>query len=198
MRISSREKKTRQQPRQRRRAAFLHHRRLTKSEVNYTPQANLSALGPRLRHRLPFSAAACLRVAQGQLPRRCQHTSPTARARANKHNTMTSQRSTTLAVLGLLAGFVDVDAFRLIPASTGVVSSSLARAQQQRSAVSSRGASTGRTWSSPRSGLTMSSPAVGSDLRATEELEDKPSRASVMDELDAILGDVKMVSRGRS
>lgn len=40
----------------------------------------------------------------------------------------------------------------------------------------------------------MSSPAVGSDLPATEELEDKPSRASVMDELDAILGDVKTVS----
>lgn len=106
---------------------------------------------------------------------------------------MTCQRnSTTLAVLGLLAGFVNVDAFRLIPSSPGVVSSSLARAQ---SAVVGREASTRtrRTWQSPR-GLTMSSPAVGSDLPATEELEDKPSRASVMDELDAILGDVKTVS----
>ena len=102
-------------------------------------------------------------------------------------------RSTTLAVLGLLAGFVNVDAFRLAPASPAVVSSSLARAQQ--SAVASREASTRGTWRSA-SGLTMSSPAVGSDLPATEELEDKPSRASVMDELDAILGDVKMVSRG--
>jgi len=47
-----------------------------------------------------------------------------------------------------------------------------------------------RVW---RGGLAMSTPAVG-DIAATEEVEDKPSRASVMDELDAILGDAKMVS----
>lgn len=110
---------------------------------------------------------------------------------------MTSQRSTTLAVLGLLAGFVNVDAFRMIPASPGVVSSSLARAQQQSAVASREAASTTRgTWRSAARGLTMSSPAVGSDLPATEELEDTASRASVMDELDAILGDAKMVSRG--
>lgn len=105
---------------------------------------------------------------------------------------MTSQRSTTLAILGLLAGFVNVDAFSLVPASPGVASSPLARAQQ--SAVLSRGASTARTWRSAR-GLTMSTPAVGSDHVATEDLEDRPSRASVLDELDDILGDMKMVSR---
>lgn len=108
---------------------------------------------------------------------------------------MTS-RSTTLAVLGLLAGFVNVDAFHLIPpGAPGAASSSLARAQQQQqqpSPVVIREASTKRGWQS-RGGLTMSTPAVG-DIAATEEVEEKPSRASVMDELDAILGDVKMVS----
>lgn len=108
--------------------------------------------------------------------------------------TMTSQRSTTLAVLGLLAGFVNVDAFRMAPATPRVVSSSLAR--EQTSAVR-REASTrsSRTWQTAR-GLKMSSAsAVGSDVSATEELDDTPSRASVMDELDAILGDVQLVRR---
>jgi len=103
---------------------------------------------------------------------------------------MTSQRSTTLAVLGLLAGFVNVDAFRLVPALPGVVSSSVTRAQQ--SAVASREAS---TWRSARGLTMMTSAAELSDLPATEGLEDNPSRAGVMEELDAILGDVKMVSR---
>lgn len=104
---------------------------------------------------------------------------------------MTS-RSTTLAVLGLLAGFVNVDAFRLIPAAPGAASSSLTRAQQQQSSpVASRGAST--RWQT-RGGLSMSTPAIGDIAATDEEVEDKPSRASVMDELDAILGDAKMVS----
>lgn len=110
---------------------------------------------------------------------------------------MTS-RSTTLAVLGLLAGFVNVDAFHLIPAAApgGAASSSLARAQQQQSPIASREASTRRRgWQSRGGGLAMSTPAVG-DIAAPEEVEEKPSRASVMDELDAILGDAKMVSGG--
>lgn len=115
---------------------------------------------------------------------------------------MTSQRSTTLAVLGLLAGFVNVDAFRMAPATPRVVSSSLARAQTSAAAAVRREASTrsSRTWQTAR-GLKMSSAsAVGSDVSATEELDDssKPSRPSVMDELDAILGDVKMVSHDSS
>lgn len=106
---------------------------------------------------------------------------------------MTSQRSTTLAVLGLLAGFVNVDAFRMAPAAPRVVSSSFARAQT--SAVLHEASTRTRTWQTTR-GLKMSSAsALGSDLSATEELDDKPSRASVMDELDAILGDAQVLRR---
>lgn len=105
---------------------------------------------------------------------------------------MTNQRNTgTLAVLGLLAGFVNVDAFGLIPAAPGAVKSSLGR-EQTSSRVMNRESSNRGTWLSMSSSVS----AVGNDIPATrEDLDDKPSRASVMDELDAILGDVKLVSR---
>lgn len=105
---------------------------------------------------------------------------------------MTSRSSTALAVLGLLAGFVNVDAFSLIPAAPGAVSSSLTRAK---TAVASRERPARNTWRA-RHGLSMSSTssAVENAGAATGEVDDSaPPRASVMDELDAILGDVQQV-----
>ncbi|CAM9234416.1 unnamed protein product [Laminaria digitata] len=100
---------------------------------------------------------------------------------------MTAQRgTTTLAVLGLLAGFVDVDSFRMAPVPVVVSSSVPARAQA--SAVCRRKGSS--AWRTAHRGLSMSSLSALDDL-ATEELGKKASRASVMDELDAILGDVQ-------
>lgn len=105
---------------------------------------------------------------------------------------MTAQRgSTTLAVLGLLAGFVDVDSFRMAPVPGAVSSSAPARVRA--SAVCKREASS--AWRTAHRGLSMSSLSALDDLSATEELGEKASRASVMDELDAILGDVKTVSK---
>lgn len=106
---------------------------------------------------------------------------------------MTGQRNTgTLAVLGLLAGFVNVDAFGLIPAAPGAVKASLSREQTPTRVMNRDSASKRGTWLSMSSSMS----AVGNDIPATrEDLDDKPSRASVMDELDAILGDVKLVSR---
>lgn len=104
---------------------------------------------------------------------------------------MTAQRgTTTLAVLGLLAGFVDVDSFRMAPVP-GVISSSSAPARARASAVCSRQASS--AWRTAHRGLSMSSLSALDDLSATEELGETASRASVMDELDAILGDVQTV-----
>ncbi|CAM9408692.1 unnamed protein product [Ectocarpus sp. 6 AP-2014] len=106
---------------------------------------------------------------------------------------MTSRSSTALAVLGLLAGFVNVDAFSLIPAAPGAVSSSLTRAK---TAVASLEPPARNTWRA-RHGLSMSSTssAVENAGAATGEVDDsKPPRASVMDELDAILGDVQQDS----
>lgn len=104
---------------------------------------------------------------------------------------MTCQR-TTLAVLGLLAGFVNVDSFRMVPAVPRVVPSSLGRAQT--SAVRGEATKRSRTWQAARALKMSSVSALGSDVSATEGLDDKPSRASVMDELDAILGDVQVRS----
>lgn len=102
---------------------------------------------------------------------------------------MIAQRgTTTLAVLGLLAGFVDVDSFRMAPVPVVVSSSVPARAQA--SAVCRRKGSS--AWRTAHRGLSMSSLSALDDL-ATEELGEKASRASVMDELDAILGDVQTV-----
>lgn len=110
---------------------------------------------------------------------------------------MTSRSSTALAVLGLLAGFVNVDAFRLIPAAPGAVSSSLARAK---TAVAGREPPARNAWRA-RHGLSMSSTssAVENAGAATGEVDDStPPRASVMDELDAILGDVQQVRGSRN
>lgn len=105
---------------------------------------------------------------------------------------MTSRSSTALAVLGLLAGFVNVDAFSLFPAAPGGMSSSLTRAKTE---VASLELPARNTWRA-RHGLSMSSTssAVENVGAATGEVDDsKPPRASVMDELDAILGDVQQV-----
>lgn len=98
---------------------------------------------------------------------------------------MTSQRgTTTLALLGLLAGFVNVDAFRLTPAPCVGSSSASPRTQ---TAARRREASS--AWRTAHRGLSMSTLSA-LDASATEEVDGKPSGASVMDELDAILGDM--------
>lgn len=107
---------------------------------------------------------------------------------------MTPQRgTTTLAILGLLAGFVNVDAFRLNPVRGAGLSSGSA-CTKQTSAVSRHGDASS-AWRTAHRGLSMSTLSALDDFSATDEIDEKDSQSNVMDELDAILGDAKTVSK---
>lgn len=104
---------------------------------------------------------------------------------------------TTLTLLGMLVGFVNVDAFRLSPVpgmgSPSAPIAAAARRHAQTTTPGRRDASS--AWRTVNRGLSMSSLSALDDVSATDEMDGgKPSRASVMDELDAILGDVQTVS----
>lgn len=101
--------------------------------------------------------------------------------------------TTTLAVLGLLAGFVNVDAFRLNPIPSAGLSSA-ASSTQRTSAVCKHGKASS-AWRTAHRGLSMSTLSALDDFSATDEVDETPPQTNVMDELDAILGDVKTVSK---
>lgn len=107
--------------------------------------------------------------------------------------------TSTLAILGLLAGFVNVDAFRIAPVTTG---SRVARRYASVCGVVSSSASSGRlrntvsesAWRAASGRLAMSTLSATDHVAATGEKDgDKPGHMSVMDELDAILNDVQAV-----
>lgn len=107
--------------------------------------------------------------------------------------------SSTLAVLGLLAGFVNVDAFRIAPVTAG---SRVTRRYTSVRGVASSSASSARprnpvsvsAWRAASGRLSMSTLSATDHVAATGEKDgDKPGHMSVMDELDAILNDVQAV-----
>lgn len=108
--------------------------------------------------------------------------------------------SSTLAILGLLAGFVNVDAFRPTPA----VPCSVGRCFPASIAnIQARGATVGvgrirrdvsSAWRTASGGLSMSTLSATDDFPTTEERDSVNPARSVMDELDAILEDVQKVT----
>lgn len=101
--------------------------------------------------------------------------------------------TTTLALLGLLAGFVNIDAFRLNPIPSAGLSSAPSSTQRT-SAVCKHGKASS-AWRTAHRGLSMSTLSALDDVSATDEVDEAPSQTNVMDELDAILGDAKTVSK---
>lgn len=124
-----------------------------------------------------------------------EHVGSSRGRHADPNMTTTSQRGpSTLALLGLLVGFVNVDAFRLIPVSSPGMGSPSALGRAATNPARSRECST--TWRTAHRGLSMSTLSALDEFSATDEVDGSPSRASVMDELDAILGGDAQAVRG--
>lgn len=101
-----------------------------------------------------------------------------------------NRRRTTLSILGLLAGFVNIDAYCLKFLPTRVCLSSLADTQK---IVARRGDASTSTWRSAPRRLSMSTLSATDDVAPTGERGMTPSQSRIMDDLDAILGDVQRV-----
>lgn len=100
-----------------------------------------------------------------------------------------SRGSTTMALLGLLVSFIDVDGLRMIPipgVGIGICSTS----RWATSAIRKRDPSS--AWHSGHRRLLMSSLSALDDF-TTEEVDGATPQMTVMDEIDAILGEASVV-----
>lgn len=101
-----------------------------------------------------------------------------------------NRRRTTLSILGLLAGFVNIDAYSLSFLPSSVCISSLADSQK---IIARRSDASTSTWRSAPRSLSMSTLSATDDVAPTGERDMTPSQSRIMDDLDAILGDVQRV-----
>lgn len=97
--------------------------------------------------------------------------------------------TTTIVILGVMSSFIDVDGLRMNPV-LGVGIGSCSTSRWATSATRKRDPSS--AWHSGRRRLLMSSLSALDDF-TTEELDGATPQMTVMDEIDAILGESSVV-----